>query len=462
MAEKDAAESSKEKGTESSRSRAYELSRQSLSPGPRAHILNMQQSIGNRAVCQLLQSGASPSEMQEKGLTISRPGDALEHEADRVAERMGHSNETHDSKVASGQEARPLGVADASFTKSTGPAQQLPADVQHQFEPQLGYDLSHVRIHTGQQAAESASAINAAAYTVGQDIVFGANQYAPETNAGKRLIAHELAHVMQQAQQRNSFAPSNHFTSQLSSAVGVVQRQKGSGTEDWDFTPADYGQLVKNKGALKISSDSSWFPAQLQTNLLNTLKALLDLKRKPSATEGVNVKDLYHGHVALTKKAGRRVLPESVEKKKAEYEKKREEAYKPVGGKYTTPTEKNIKEYTKAEEASLPAAGEVLKEALKSEGLVVIYHTFEWREPSDLKAKGQTLGVSDPRRNYITPLDTNQPVPYKPPDPKKASSWEQDFSDVMQFSFLVDQTGEVHIRTGTTTQLSSVTGKPER
>lgn len=64
-------------------------------------------------------------------------------------------------------------------------------------QPRFGHDFSRVRIHTDAQAAESARAVNALAYTVGSDVVFDAGQYAPETSKGQRLIAHELAHVVQ-------------------------------------------------------------------------------------------------------------------------------------------------------------------------------------------------------------------------------------------------------------------------
>lgn len=61
-----------------------------------------------------------------------------------------------------------------------------------------GFDFSRVRIHTDTQAADSARAVNAVAYTIGDDVVFGAGQYAPQTSQGRRLLAHELAHVVQQ------------------------------------------------------------------------------------------------------------------------------------------------------------------------------------------------------------------------------------------------------------------------
>jgi len=65
-------------------------------------------------------------------------------------------------------------------------------------EPRFGHDFTKVRVHTDAKAAESARAVNASAYTVGQDVVFGAKQYAPGTNKGRQLLAHELTHTLQQ------------------------------------------------------------------------------------------------------------------------------------------------------------------------------------------------------------------------------------------------------------------------
>ncbi len=65
-------------------------------------------------------------------------------------------------------------------------------------ESRIGHDFSRVRVHTGGPAAASASAVAARAYTVGEHIVFGAGEYAPHTTAGTRLLAHELAHTVQQ------------------------------------------------------------------------------------------------------------------------------------------------------------------------------------------------------------------------------------------------------------------------
>lgn len=65
-------------------------------------------------------------------------------------------------------------------------------------EPRFGHDFSKVRVHSGAAAEQSARAVNAHAYTVGQNIVFGAGMFAPATAGGRRLLAHELTHVVQQ------------------------------------------------------------------------------------------------------------------------------------------------------------------------------------------------------------------------------------------------------------------------
>lgn len=81
---------------------------------------------------------------------------------------------------------------------SNGNGQPLPASTRAFFEPQFGTDFSQVRVHTDGQAAELAHSIQAKPFTTGQDVVFGAGQFAPEHTEGKRLLAHEVTHVLQQ------------------------------------------------------------------------------------------------------------------------------------------------------------------------------------------------------------------------------------------------------------------------
>jgi len=75
----------------------------------------------------------------------------------------------------------------------------LPESVREFFEPKLGYDFSRVKIHTDTRARNTAKRMNALAYTTGPHIVFAPGQFAPQSYEGKKLLAHELTHVVQQS-----------------------------------------------------------------------------------------------------------------------------------------------------------------------------------------------------------------------------------------------------------------------
>ena len=109
-------------------------------------------------------------QMAASGLKVGPANDRFEQEADYLAEKVIRS--------------APFGTS-AQATGVTKP------------------DFSQVRVHTGAKAAESAHSVNALAYTVGRDVVFGAGQYAPQASEGKRLLAHELTHVLQQASRKD-------------------------------------------------------------------------------------------------------------------------------------------------------------------------------------------------------------------------------------------------------------------
>lgn len=92
----------------------------------------------------------------------------------------------------------PAGVSPTISEALRSPGQPLDGATRAFFEPRFGYDFSRVRVHTDQKAAESATSVNALAYTVGRDVVFGAGHFSPSTKAGINLLAHELTHVVQQ------------------------------------------------------------------------------------------------------------------------------------------------------------------------------------------------------------------------------------------------------------------------
>jgi hypothetical protein len=84
------------------------------------------------------------------------------------------------------------------------PGQPLDASTRAFMEPRFGHDFSHVRVHTDAKAAESSQSVDALAYTVNSHVVFGSGHYAPHTSSGRRLLAHELTHVVQQS---NALSP---------------------------------------------------------------------------------------------------------------------------------------------------------------------------------------------------------------------------------------------------------------
>lgn len=85
-----------------------------------------------------------------------------------------------------------------------GGGQPLPEALRHEMERELGVSLRSVRIHADSIAAEAARVVHAKAFTVGEDIFFGDGEYAPESAAGQKLLAHELAHVAQAYQGRTA------------------------------------------------------------------------------------------------------------------------------------------------------------------------------------------------------------------------------------------------------------------
>jgi hypothetical protein len=120
---------------------------------------------------------------------------ALQHNAGNQA-LTGLVEAVQEKGLPRSEAARPV-VQDALRS----PGRPLDPASRELFESRFDHDLSQVRVHTDEQAAESARAVNAQAYTVGQDVVFGKGQFAPGTGAGQQLLAHELVHVVQQAAQ---------------------------------------------------------------------------------------------------------------------------------------------------------------------------------------------------------------------------------------------------------------------
>ena len=208
-------------------------------------LLHLQRTIGNQAAQRMLRTNAEELEVGLAGKTSPRfahdfsqipvhgnapvkirpklqvniPGDAFEQEADRVAEQVmrmpdsqvirrkcacGESGTCEECKQTAPMLQRKAtfhaGDAEASPIVDEvlrSPGQPLDDATRSFMEPRFGYDFSRVRVHTDARAAESARTVNALAYTVGQNVVFDHGHYRPGAPDGKKLLAHELAHVAQ-------------------------------------------------------------------------------------------------------------------------------------------------------------------------------------------------------------------------------------------------------------------------
>jgi len=154
-------------------------------------------------------------------LAINKPGDVYEQEADTVADNVMmqdastkpaffspasiqrkcaecEEEEKNMQRKESDNKAMTSSAQTENYISSLSGGDPLSKKEKTFFESRMGYDFSNVRIHNNNKANESASNINALAYTHGNDIIFNSGQYQPGTTEGKKLLAHELTHVVQQ------------------------------------------------------------------------------------------------------------------------------------------------------------------------------------------------------------------------------------------------------------------------
>ncbi|NMY43486.1 DUF4157 domain-containing protein [Pseudomonas sp. WS 5013] len=223
-------------------------------------------------------SGPPPA-LQMK-TAISRPGDACEREADEVAERMLNMPESPALGArasAAGPRLQASHGPDHTLEGATAPTiaqdvlyspgQPLAPAARAFFEPRFMHDFSKVRIHVGSGPTRATQALQARAYTVGNDIVFGAGQYAPGTHEGRRLLGHELTHVVQQG---------------AGTARGpLIQRQEASATE----LPAE------------TAADSESAGDQARKAVLGAAEKRL--KEKTTIVSAAEIQDIREGRIRL-------------------------------------------------------------------------------------------------------------------------------------------------------------------
>ncbi len=196
---------------------------------PHTRWIDLQHTLGNQAVYHLLQANdkesAQPDGLEQQAqrtaeqvvgnappAVVKPVPEAPAVQAQPVADSATEEGQTPESEAPSLADASPRlrtlagGAAEPPPDAPSGPGYlgagvALRPQLRNYFEERFGRDFSTVRLHTGDRSAALSRALQARAFTSGNHIVFGPDEYAPDTLDGRRLIAHELTHVLQQRHQ---------------------------------------------------------------------------------------------------------------------------------------------------------------------------------------------------------------------------------------------------------------------
>jgi hypothetical protein len=216
---------------------------------------------------------------------VGQGNDPLEHEADRVTHRLARMLPDLSTAPAPAQLSRkcvscpsesPQFVREVLST----PGQPLDSATRAFFEPRVGHDLSSVRVHADRQASEAAGGVAAQAFTVGRNIVFGRGHYAPETERGRQLLAHELTHVVQQG--------GDPLRLGISRAPNSIQRKPDEDLEGL-LKQLDF-DLIDKRGAAdrqKQQSVAQGGQAQWNRDRPTAMKPIYDIQERKAAVKAL-------------------------------------------------------------------------------------------------------------------------------------------------------------------------------
>jgi len=202
-------------------------------------------------------------------LTIGASNDPLEQEADRVADQVMAAPLNSEVSITpphiqrfSGQSTGQTDTVPASVDRAlSGLGRPLEPVLRQDMEQRFGHDFSRVRVHTSVVAEQSARDVNADAYTVGHNVVFGRGRFAPGTYEGRRLIAHELTHVVQQSDVNGTHVEKDgaKLVPLPTTTKGLVQRKSDDietliRSEDWNRAAWAIAQLAPAEMAARLAS----------------------------------------------------------------------------------------------------------------------------------------------------------------------------------------------------------------
>ena len=276
-------------------------------------------------------------ELQKK-LSVGASNDPLEQEADRVADQVLASSAPSAASGAplriqrfTAQTTGQGGPAPTSVDRVlSSPGNPLEPALRQDMERRFVHDFSTVRVHTGQAAEQSAQDVSARAYTVGKHIVFGQGQLQPEGHQGRHLIAHELAHVLQQGDDDEQIQRDGMGDLRLSEAC---EETKGKIRLDPAYLALDPNS---KKLAEEIIVESEKRLLGERYKLLVALEALFTSKPKPPATISVETKSSTA--VAATQEQTRLEKPVAAKntgiEEQGSRDPRRAAAWTPIKGKF--------------------------------------------------------------------------------------------------------------------------------
>jgi hypothetical protein len=283
----------------------------------------------------------------QRQLSVGEVDDPLEHEADRIADHVmrmpdsaastnaklqrawaaceeerlsnGAASSRLDRKPATSDDKKKLQQKPAATQVPVGEVPTIVHDILRSsgrpldpttrayFEPRFGYDFGKVRIHADGKAAASARAVNANAYTVGQNIAFDAGRFAPGTKEGRRLLAHELTHVVQQAgggappgpeQERDAEAAcaaveaSNRPQVRAPSRLGLAAQPKPLASGGGLSETAEPEDLILGLNIVKVSEIKAKVTRIIKAPDFSISQGRADFNQSPAKAKA----NLYHGH----------------------------------------------------------------------------------------------------------------------------------------------------------------------
>jgi hypothetical protein len=170
-------------------------------------------------------------DVADRVMRMPEPGPALSTAREGISRKCAECEKEDEEKKLQrkrAETAEPMGEAPPIVGEVLrSPGQPLERETRTFFEARLGRDFSQVRVHSDHQAAASALRVNALAYTVGQDIAFGAGLYPPTSRLGRHLLAHELVHVAQQTRAAPLTAGMSMLSGTITPAAPAIARAPG-------------------------------------------------------------------------------------------------------------------------------------------------------------------------------------------------------------------------------------------